>query len=179
MESSLDQADLVLLLLAAETANPAHRFRCNGITRLEKLLFLVEKETAVPQEIQSPFSFEAYHYGPYSREVYDSVDLLRSLRLLDERRVDVATGLDVSEEASALDAFDTDSADAYVERQLFLTPDGKDIARVLSTRLSPASKKALAVLKDRYGTMPLRQLLRYVYGKYPEYATRSRISSSL
>ena len=176
----LEQTDLILLLLSAPTSDEAQRFRCNGITRLEKLLFLVEEETDFADHVAVElFTFKPYHYGPYSREVYDAVDLLQALRLLEQRQVDVATGLDLGEESEALDEFDINRDDRYVERQLVLTQDGRDVTRVLTTRISPQGMRALEETKDRYGTMPLRQLLRYIYSEYPEYAEASRIRASL
>jgi uncharacterized protein len=179
--SGLDQTDLILVLLAAETRDASQRFRCDGITRLEKLLFLLSEEEdfkGFAAELAEPFAFEPYHYGPYSKEVYDAVDLLKALKLLRERRVDVSTGLDLSEESEALDLEDFNEADGYVERQLFLTDDGKAVAKLLSTRISPKGKKMLTDLKNRFGRMPLRQLLRYVYSNHPEYAAKSRIKAS-
>ena len=173
-QSELEQADLILLLLAAPTKHEQLQFRCNGITRLEKLLFLVEQETALDEEIDETFPFEPYHYGPYSKQVYDAVDMLESLQLLDERRVQVTPGLDLGEEVETLDEFDLNE-DEYVERQLFLTQDGRDVARVLSRQLSPKGKDALTEIKDRYGGMSLRSLLRYVYSSYPDFTTKSRI----
>ena len=178
MTEPIEQADLILLLLAAPTKHEALAFRCNGITRLEKLLFLVENETDLAEEIDASFPFEAYHYGPYSKQVYDAVDMLESLQLLDEKRVRATSGLDLSEESEALDEFDLNE-DEYVERQIFLTQDGQDVARVLSRQLSPAGKEALTRIKDRYGSMPLRKLLRYVYASYPTYTTKSRIRDQL
>jgi hypothetical protein len=175
----LDQTDTILLLLAAETVDPRQRFRCDGITRLEKLLFLLEHETDFENEAAEPFTFEPYHYGPYSPAVYSAVDFLKAMRLVEERQIDVSSGLDVSEEAEALDSTDLNQDSLYVERQLMLTPDGKAVAQVLSTRVSPDGKKALTEIKDRYGSMPLRQLLRYVYSRYPEFAERSRIRHTL
>lgn len=178
-DTQIDQTDTILLLLAAETADPKQRFRCDGITRLEKLLFLLDRETKFKDEVAEPFVFEAYHYGPYSSAVYDAVDFLKAMRLLDERQIDVASGMDVSEEAEVLDATDLNQPNAYVERQLFLTEDGKAVAQVLSTRVSPAGKAALTEIKDRYGSMPLRQLLRYVYNRYEEFTEKSRIRHAL
>ena len=178
----LDQTDLILVLLAAPTSDPRQRFRCDGITRLEKLLFLLEAEEDYQefrQEIKEPFAFEPYHYGPYSRDVYDAVDLLKALRLLREQRVNVSTGLDVGEEGEALDVEDLSDPDAYVERRFTLTDDGQAIAKLLSTRLSPKGKQLLAELKERFGRMPLRQLLRYVYTNHEKYTTKSRIRSTL
>lgn len=175
----VDQTDTILLLLAAETAEPRQRFRCDGVTRLEKLVFLLEEETAFKEEQADPFTFEAYHYGPYSAAVYDAIDFLKTMRLIEERQIDVNSGLDVSEEAEALDPDDLNQANTYVERQLLLTEDGKAVAKVLSTRVSSAGKKALTEIKDRYGAMPLSQLLRYVYSRYPDYTERSRIKHVL
>jgi uncharacterized protein YwgA len=176
----LDQTDTILLLLAAETSNPKQRFRCDGITRLEKLVFLLKQETDFDSELSEPFAFEAYHYGPYSREVYDAVDFLKAMQLMSERRVDVSSGLDVGEESEALDFYDSlDEEERYIERQLELTEDGKAVARVLSTRVSPKGKDALKAIKDKYGTMPLRQLLRYVYDRYPPYAEKSLIRDAI
>lgn len=178
-DAQIDQTDTILLLLAAETADPRQRFRCDGITRLEKLLFLLDRETKFKDEIAEPFTFEAYHYGPYSSAVYDAVDFLRAMRLLDERQIDVASGMDVSEESGVLDETDLNQPNIYVERQLFLTDDGKAVAQVLSTRVTPVGKAALIEVKDKYGSMPLRQLLRYVYSRYPEFTEKSRIRHAL
>lgn len=181
-QASLDQTDLVLVLLAAETRDPAQRFRCDGITRLEKLLFLLEAEDEYKDfgaEIGEPFNFEPYHYGPYSKEVYNAVDLLKALRLLRERRADVGSGLDLSEESEALGLEDLNELDSYIERQFLLTEDGKAVARLLSTRISDRGKRMLTDLKDRFGRMPLRQLLRYVYSNHPEFAAKSRIRETL
>jgi hypothetical protein len=178
----LDQTDLILVLLAAPTTDSRQRFRCDGITRLEKMLFLLEHEAdykAFASEIGEPFAFEPYHYGPYARAVYDAVDLLKALRLLRERRIDVSTGLDLNEEYETLDFDDASEADGYVERQFTLTDDGKAIAKLLSTRVSPQGQAILSQLKDRFGRMPLRQLLRYVYANHPHYASKSRIRSSI
>lgn len=176
----LDQTDTILLLLAAETSNPRGRFRCDGITRLEKLVFLLKHETDFDTEVADPFTFEPYHYGLYSREIYDAVDFLKAMQLMSERQVDVSSGLDVSEEVEALDAYDSlAEQEQYIERQLELTEDGKAVAKVLSTRVSTKGKDALTTIKDRYGTMPLRQLLRYVYDRYPAYAEKSRIRDAI
>jgi uncharacterized protein YwgA len=179
--SGLDQTDLILVLLAAETKHRNARFRVDGITRLEKLLFLLAEEDdykGFKDEIAEPFTFEAYHYGPYSKEVYSSVDLLKALRLLREKRVDVKSGLDLNEESEVL-GLSLPAEERYVERQFILTDDGRAVARLLSTRLSPAAKQMLTDLKDRFARMPLRQLLRYVYANHPKYAEKSLIKETL
>lgn len=175
----IEQADLILLLLAAETADPDDRFKCDGITRLEKLLFLVDKETDLADEISESFDFQPYHYGPYSKEVYDAVEFLESMKLLQETSVDAVSGLDIEEELDTLDLDDMNEEGPYVLRRLELTDDGKAVAQVLSKRISPKGKESLKEIKDRYGTMPLRTLLRYVYATYPDFASQSKIRDSV
>lgn len=178
----LDQTDLILVLLAADTSDRNQRFRVDGVTRLEKLLFLLQEEEPFKRfaaEVEKPFTFEPYHYGPYSKQVYDAVDFLKSMQLLRERRVDVSTGLDLSEESAVFGLEDISEEDLNVERQFTLTDDGKAVAKLLSTRISDPGKELLTELKDRFGRMPLRQLLRYVYSNHPDYAEKSRIRAAL
>ena len=37
----------------------------------------------------------------------------------------------------------------------------------------------VGIFKDRYASMPLRQLVRYVYTKYPEYTEQSIIKDEV
>jgi uncharacterized protein len=167
-EPNLIAADLILLLLAAPGATQP-RNHLNGITRLEKLLFLADRETDVPRMIESPFPFTPYHYGPYSREVYEAVDLLEEADLISEERVFEGQALDEMEE---LEAVQTQSEG--VERRFSLTANGQAVANLLADRNRPAFE-ALTEIKSRYGGMPLRQLIRYVYSRYPDFASVSRI----
>jgi uncharacterized protein len=162
----LQAADLILLLLRAPDPHPN---RLDGITRLEKLLYLLERETDIRQTVDDPFSFRPYHYGPYSREVYEAVDLLEEARLVREERVLEGNTLDEAEAADAL-AGDREG----VERRFYLTDDGQAVAELLRQR-HPQAYGWTEQFKRSYGHMPLRQLIRYVYSKYPESAERSRI----
>ncbi len=63
------------------------------------------------------------------------------MRLVEEQQIDVGSGLDVGEEAEALDARDMNQDGPYIERQLRLTDDGKAVAQVLWTRVSPKARK--------------------------------------
>ena len=47
----------------------------NGVTRLEKLLFLLQNETSF-EGVADFYKFKAYNFGPFSKEVYESVDFL-------------------------------------------------------------------------------------------------------
>src|SRR5712692_9899135 len=90
--------DLVLLLLEAPSKVRSLQGRVNGITRLEKLLYLAEREQAISDSVEGAFEFKAYHYGPYSKQVYDAVELLKRLGFIDEERFIEDAALDEMEE---------------------------------------------------------------------------------
>lgn len=172
-DTDLYGPDMVLLLLAAPTQVDQADGRINGITRLEKLLFLADQEEEAQAGVQDPFKFEAYHYGPYSKAVYEAVELLEQAGLLKEER---ALGGEPFDEMEELETDVTD--ESPVERRFILTAEGQAVANLLASRHGDTSK-ALGRIKDRYAKMPLRQLIRYVYTRYPAFAEKSRIRSQV
>lgn len=75
------KVDLLLALLYAgkrEEATPIE-----GITRLEKLLFLLKTEEGFlsTRTDDDTFNFIPFKMGPWSSEVYDEVDFFRIFRL--------------------------------------------------------------------------------------------------
>jgi len=164
----LEAADLVLLLLQAD-APGQEAGRLHGITRLEKLLFLATQEERADLEVENPFPFIAYDYGPYSKEIYEAVEVLEKADLLEETRVSSTASLDEMEEVAAVDA-DTEG----VERRFRLTRQGLAVAEYLAHQHPEAAGKVQRV-KERYGTLPLRRLIQYVYSNYPDYAKASVI----
>jgi hypothetical protein len=185
--SEIDHADLVLLVLGAPTEDPEQDGRCQGITRLEKLTYLLDVESKlwdVAEESPERFNFDAFHYGPYTRELYDAIDLLVGVGLVDEKRRHVGGGLDVVEELETLDARDIgivggSDDERYVERVFELSDKGRYISNVLARRIGGEAITEISRIKDQYGSMPLRQLLRTVYRSHPEMTVRSKIKDEL
>ncbi|MHB1865453.1 MAG: hypothetical protein ACYCPS_04840 [Candidatus Saccharimonadales bacterium] len=68
--------DLMVLLLHAH--NKCGEDAVRGITRMQKLLFVLE-QTLLPQ---IPSSFYAHNFGPFSERVYDAAEALRVTGLL-------------------------------------------------------------------------------------------------
>lgn len=184
--AALDPSDLVLLILGAPSDDPDQVDRCAGITRLEKVAFLIEesrfpKLSAIPAQ---PLQFKAYHYGPYTRELYDAIDLLSGIGLVREQRASTSTSLDLAEELNALEgeevgAGSPDPSRPYEERILELTDKGKYVAGVIAHRVGDKAVEEISRIKDEYGSLPLRQLLRLVYREYPKMAARSRIREAI
>lgn len=164
--------DLVLLLLRAGEPSTSSGF-INGITRLEKLLFLASKEQEIDKLVEDPFVFRPYHYGPYSKEVYEAVELLEEAGLVQEERFLGENQLDEAEEL-ALDV----SEELGVERRFRLTPAGEKVADLLASR-TPEAFQRLSTVKKAYGNLSLKRLIRYVYSKYPEFAEKSVIKESM
>lgn len=173
MTESIDQLmgpDLVLLLLRAEGSDPARqRDRVHGITRLEKLLFLADQESELPGAVQEALVFRPYNYGPYSKQVYEAVDVLEDANLVGEEKALNGRPLDAMEEAS----IDPDGTEG-LERRFYLTQDGRDVADYLA-RQHPEYYRLLNEVKGKYGNLPLRKLIQYVYRRYPEFAEESLI----
>ena len=166
----LDGADLVLLFLYAPTKARRLKDRVPGITRLEKLLYLVDRETSAPSHATEWFTFEPYDYGPYSKGVYEAVELLEAAGLLREEAVPSRERLDAAQQR-ILGVEDLEG----IERRFYLTDEGRDVAALLAGRVAPALLKDLGRIKDTYGHMPLHRLIRYVYTTYPDSAARSKI----
>ena len=164
--------DLILLLLAAPTRWAQDRI--NGITRLEKLLFLIDKECKHDVAIAGSFEFVAYHYGPYSREVYEAVELLEEAELIQESRAFTDSDLDRAEELLYSDM----TTEISYERQFLLTRKGKIVADYLAES-HPQLQEQIERLKDQYAGLTLQNLIFHVYSLYPDYTERSVIRDKI
>lgn len=173
LANSLEGSDLVLMLLAAPTNVPSARDRVNGITRLEKLLYLVEKETSVADAVAGEhLMFTAYNYGPFSKDIYEAVELLEESGLLTEERVVDGRTIDSIEDVNVTGAVE---ADEYVERRFVLTEHGRLVANLLAQH-HPGVAQQLTGIKDRYAQRSLSGLIGYVYKTYPDSAKNSVIA---
>lgn len=169
---SLVGSDLVLLMLAAPTRVAAAAGRINGITRLEKLLYLADRETEVSAAVQAEeLVFKPYDYGPFSKEVYEAAELLEQAELVREERQVSGQSVDSLEDVEVTGASE---ADEYVTRCFVLTDNGRAVADLLGQQ-HPEVVRALSEVKDRYAARSLAALIQYVYRTYPESAVNSKI----
>jgi hypothetical protein len=161
--------------------------KIEGITRLEKLLFLLKQEKGFLANVnpENDFKFFPFRMGPWTNEVYDEVDFLESLGLLSKETDAKSTPADT---ASLDELFDNMMLEKYQKNvssndkgtEIFkLTKEGKEKALVIWNRLTVSEKNGIIDLMQKFNKINLRQLLRYVYQKYPQYATESEIKDSL
>lgn len=178
----LDREDIVLLILEANE-RLLRRPTLNGITRLEKLLFLLERETDF-EGIGEFFVFEPHNFGPFSKEVYGAVDFLSACELIEVHDKTYASPYSNSDELKLLSEIsESDYSDQpeegpvqVTEKQFALTDNGRKVARIMRDavqRRRPSDVEQLDSIIRKYGTRPLNHLIRYVYRQYPDMTAKS------
>lgn len=181
------KAELILALLYSPDSTKANA-PVVGITRLEKLLFLLKKETSLlnSDNPKDNFNFVPFRMGPWSQEVYDETDFLESLNLINKKSSSESSVEDGAHNNELFDSMilakyqktDFISQNNSVEK-FELTEKGADLAQKIWNKLSAEEKKQILNIKKQFNKMNLRQFLRYVYKKYPEYASKSEIKEYL
>jgi uncharacterized protein YwgA len=175
----LSRRQLVLLLIGVDNQGRLGD-HINGITRLQKLLYLMEQEERIMPS-GAGFDFEPYDAGPYSSALYDDLEVLENLGLIAS---DVNAEA-VEEEEPELERLSFDqlmgdqedkAADAYEERKFYLTEEGRRrIEAILKAGENAPIIDSIRRIKSQYGYYSLRDLLYFVYTRYPEMTTESKI----
>ena len=175
----------LLLLLVGVDENDQLGGTVSGITRLQKFLFLLDREEQV-RPSGSGFDFQPYKAGPYSPTFYDDLELLENLGLIRsegsaESTITESTDISRLSFEDLMGGFDELSvgppkADSFEERRFTLTGKGK--ARLEQLLRNPEFGPAvdgIRRVKSKYRGHSLRDLLRHVYRKFPEMTTESEI----
>lgn len=166
--------DAIVLILGAPTSYPALKDRLEGITRLEKLVFLLEKETSLGGLLTESPGFVPHHFGPFSVKIYHAVEILKAAGLLKE------TGkLSDSQDESWESAHILGDEAPYATRDFELTDEGRRYFAALTSELPKDVVRAATQLKEQFGILPLRQLIRYVYQRHESYTERSKIREQI
>ena len=162
----------------------------DGRTKLTKLLFIFEKEVLknfiedTLEYSDDLFFFTAWNFGPMSFKAFKDIDFLRNIDFISTsypNNADVLTYEEISEFSD------------YAERELDVRPDEYALERFeISDKgvqflkkknkyetLSDNQKNVLSAFKARYNKAKLRDILRYVYTKYPEFTEKSVIKDKV
>ena len=67
----------------------------------------------------------------------------------------------------------------YTTRTFELTERGLRYYAALVKELPAEAEEVLTAFKDRFAGLPLRQLVRYVYERYPDFTDRSEIRDQI
>ncbi|KPG44026.1 hypothetical protein [Mycobacteroides immunogenum] len=168
----LEVDDAIVLLLGAPSS-PQLNGEIQGITRLEKLIFLLERETSADSWMTESADFKPYNYGPFSAKVYRAVDMLEAAGLLVDSARDSKSGEDSWEKGNAI--YDSADIDPYTTRDFKLTTLGWRYYEKLENALTRDQRDDLSKFKSQFASIPLRQLVRYVYERYDTFTEKSLI----
>jgi uncharacterized protein len=142
-EGLMERKDWLLLTLNAAGAP--------GLTpaQLQKSIFLLDKE--MPGTFDADrYSFSAYNYGPFSKQIYEDVEFLASRGLA---RITRSPGQNYFEYG--------------------VTAEGAALAARLRERANPASLAYVESVVNWAKKMTFSGLVRAIYSKYPEYRANS------
>lgn len=128
-----------------------------GVTRLQKIVFLIQKEIGL-----GDFKFIPYKYGPYSKEIDDLIIELKDEGLIDISEEDLTYILHESP-----------------LKILKLTKDGMREAEHFIDNLDKEVIMKAKFYTRIYSHVALIYLIAYVYAKYPEYTTFSQIREAI
>ncbi len=182
-----NRADLVLTLLFADAGASNSPAPVSGITRLEKLLFLLTLDEGFLQDVpkSDSFTFVPFRMGPWTQEVYDEVDFLESLGLISKDSTVKRSAVDAAHDDElfsdlVVDKYQKSAATQESDEEVFrLTEQGKEKALAIWSRLGQDEKARLLRVKNTFNNMNLKQFLRYVYRKHPEHTSESEIKGYL
>ncbi len=173
-------ADLVMALLFAPGRTGQQGEEVRGITRLEKLIFLLLKEGGFEGKTGSELSYEAYDYGPYSGELVDILDALKGEGLVQSRPAalesfkEVADGLVVAVSRSPEASMKPKSVEIYG-----LTDRGRTVGEAVFRELTKRDIDAITTIKRKFNQLSLNDLLEYVYKRYPKMIEKSKIMDQI
>ncbi|MCU0290250.1 MAG: Panacea domain-containing protein [Acidobacteria bacterium] len=194
MGKDLKPVHLIHLLLYSPTATEKKPVPILGRTRLMKMIFIFEKELShLFQNENKPldFNFEAYNFGPYSKKVYEAIDFLETREIIRLFPVSPPNSVDkdemeldrrlMEEEAEVLGL---QNEEIFISEGFELTENGKKIMTNHNiwfswAKLTDDRKKILEKFKTKMVNTTLKDILKYVYTKYPKYAEKSLIYHTL
>ncbi|MBF5093190.1 hypothetical protein F1643_00640 [Azospirillum sp. INR13] len=138
----MNREEIVLAALAAGGENaifePVH---------VQKLLYIIDREA--PHLTGGPhFNFAPYDYGPFDKEVYDTLDRLNcqnTVNIMNNGRYRIYT----------------------------LNGNGYQVGRNILAQTSPATQKYLQELAYWVKSLPFEKLVSAIYSRYPEMRANS------
>lgn len=132
--------------------------------------------------------FFAYNYGPFSKDLYDQIELFSGIGFINIKDLSVAvaeemSGVDNVIEKEFIDECYEDEDEYKSENNFWeysITDIGSGfIEQELIKNISLEQMDILKQFKRKITEMPIKQLLYYVYTKYPQYTENSLIKDKV
>jgi uncharacterized phage-associated protein len=180
-KGDFSRGQVLMMLLAAPGSRGKEGEAVQGTTRLQKLLFLIEHEANIRPAKGKDFDFTAWKFGPVSKDLYDDLEKLENLGLLESEPVSQASTTELDEYGLSFDDLmgeeGSQSRDNFEEKRYRLTPKGSQWVRDHETSKETADK--IRRIKEKYGALSLQDLLHYVYTRFPNMTTASEIKGKV
>jgi len=174
-------ADVLLALLYAPGSSGRIGEPIKGFTRLEKMMYLISKETTVKDVkdiIERDYHFEPDNFGPCAGEIYDDTEMLRDGKIIETTTVETDNLIESADIGCVQDAEaeEESSPEPTKEAEVFqLSQKGLRIGEIIFSALPEESRRRISVIKTLYNDKPVMDLVRFVYAKFPEATVRSKI----
>lgn len=190
MIMKLTSGDLLLLLFYSKGKSDDYSEPILGRTRLVKMMFVFEKEVykdfikekGLFDDIDLPQFFD-WDFGPMSKDVLQDLEFFIKINFIKAEDEKNTFAFEEAEEFSAL-AEEYSLSDSqereYVTQKYFLTEIGKKyVEKNLYQVLSQQQKSMLDTTKKRFNEASLTKIIEYVYRKYPDSTTKSKIAKKV
>lgn len=162
---SIELDDAIVLLVGSDIKGWRHPTKIEGITRLEKLIFLLSKETQMGASLVQDLEFEPAPFGPFSAELYQTVDSLLAAQILEERNTVTRENVDSWEAQNLIGLEDS----AFLMRNFTLSARGQRYYDAITRDVDNKTLEEISLFKNRFAFLPIRKLIRYIYSQYPQY----------
>ena len=185
--TKLNGSDYLLLMLYL-----SNKSSVMGAVRLTKMMFLFNEEIVALLKIKGLDSerlpeFIAYNFGPFSKDLYEQVEFFKGLGFIK------TTNINVKEEMAEVDDWEEEAFvdELFAQDKDFLNKDGKYmkyeivglgikfVEQELLPQITDDQKQILESFKNKIISLSPKQILKYVYTKYPKYAENSLIKSEV
>lgn len=161
-----------------------------GRTRLMKMIFLFDKEVRRKFNLERNIPHDAipdfapYHFGPFSAQVFNDLEFLVDMGFVEVRQVE--DGESLAEEGLEYDYWqagagvEEEREDDLGQEEFSLTRLGREFVEAGEAgKLTDEQWSVIDEFKRRCTSGSLRTLLQYVYSRYPEMASESRIRNEI
>lgn len=179
-------ADYLLLLLYLNEKEPI-----KGAVRLTKMMFLFEKQI-VPllkkrglESDQLP-EFFSYNYGPFSKDIYQQLDLFKGIKFIEIEDIyidDELSSVDNMMENEFVDECYEGDVELKIENNYRIYKIADKGSGFVESELLPNIEMQHRILleqfKKKITDMSIKKLLYYVYTTYPDYTDKSLIKEEV
>lgn len=186
----MKKEDILLVFLYSKGVTDSVNEPISGRTRLIKLMFIFQKEFKESFNkgnfILEDFPvFFPWNFGPMSKDVLEDLEFFKRIKFIDTEKPNNLNNINFDEADEMRSfaeeySFGDDTAFEYTSEKYSLSAIGR---RYVEERLEPILTddqwKIISELKKRFNSASLRNILEYVYSRYPDMTDKSIIKNQI